>query len=97
MCASRVNLTLLPETTVPLCRSRACEAGVEHPDLESALWASTTSAVKALEHVAKNVDYRTLCEGLARLTRVVGALLREAASSDGGQSQTERQAERQVE
>lgn len=59
--------------------------------MECALWTTTASAVKALEHVAKNVDYRTLCEGLARLHRVVGALLREAARSDGRQSQTERQ------
>lgn len=73
--------------------SRACEAGVEHPELESALWASIAFAVKALEHVARNVDYRALCEGLARLDRIVGALLREAARSDV-QSQTERQVKR---
>lgn len=73
--------------------SRACEAGVEHPELESALWASVASAVRALEHVARNVDYGTLCEGLARLDRIVGALLREAARS-GGQSQAERQVKR---
>lgn len=66
---------------------------MEHPELESALWASIGSAVKALEHVARNVDYRSLCEGLARLDRVIRALLREAARS-GGQSQTERQVKR---
>lgn len=74
----------------PVIDSHACEAGVEHPELESALWASTAAAARALEHTAKAIDYQTLCEGLARLHRVVRSLLREAACSSA-QSQAGRQ------
>lgn len=62
----------------------ACEAGVEHPELESALWTAASATAKALEHAARQTDYRTVCEGLARLHRVVASLLDWAAQSGDG-------------
>lgn len=66
---------------------------MDHLELESALWASVAACVKALEHTARAVDYRTLCEGLARLNHIVRSLLHRAACSAG---QTRHQPERQV-
>eukprot|EP00903_Cladosiphon_okamuranus_P016144 g14899.t1 len=66
--------------------SHACEAGVDHVELESALWASVAASVKALEHAAQAVDYRALCEGLARLNRIVRSLLHRASCSASGQA-----------
>lgn len=37
------------------------------------------ASVSALRHAAEAADYQILCEGLARLQRVVGCLLRGAA------------------
>ncbi|CAN0259211.1 unnamed protein product, partial [Scytosiphon promiscuus] len=71
--------------------SHACETGVDHAELESALWVSVTAAVKALEYTAKAVDYHALCEGLARLHRVVRSLLDRAACSVGHSKQPEGQ------
>lgn len=80
----------LPSLLLSVHGSYSCEAGVEHPELESALWSSTAAAARALEHTAKAVDYPTLCEGLARLYRVVEPLLlAEAAANSSGYSQPE--------
>lgn len=57
---------------------------MEHPELESALWAAASAMAKALEHSARQTDYRTVCEGLARLHRVVASLLDWAARSGDG-------------
>ncbi|CAM9861147.1 unnamed protein product, partial [Ectocarpus sp. 8 AP-2014] len=76
--------------------SHACEAGVDHLDLQSALWASVAASVKALEHTARMAEYATLCEGLARLNRVVRSLLHRAAgcsSSDLSEQRCELQGE----
>lgn len=96
MFLAHVISTPPPLSTQPLCTpshidSHACEAGVDHVELESALWASVTACVKALEHTAKGVDYQTLCEGLARLSRIIRSLLHRAACSAGQSQQSERQ------
>lgn len=66
---------------------------MDHPELESALWASVAAGVKALEHTAKAADFQSLCEGLARLTRIIRSLLHRAACSAG---QTQQHLERRV-
>ncbi len=78
---------------LPVRESHACEAGVDHPELESALWASVAAGVKALEHTTKAADFQTLCEGLARLDRIVRSLLHGAACSAG---QAQQHLERRV-
>ena len=57
---------------------------MEHPEPESALWAAAGAASRALEHAARAADYETLCEGLARLHRVVASLLDWMRRSPGG-------------
>ena len=59
---------------------------MDHLELESALWASVAAGVKALEHTAQALDYRSLCEGLARLNRIVRSLLHRAACSSSSSS-----------
>ncbi|CAN0214113.1 unnamed protein product, partial [Ectocarpus fasciculatus] len=80
--------------------SHACEAGVDHLELQSALWASVAASVKVLEHTARVAEYATLCEGLARLNRVVRSLLHRAAgcsSSSSSSDQSEQRCEPQGE
>lgn len=69
---------------------------MDHVELESALWESVAAGVKALEHTAQAVDYRTLCEGLARLNRIVRSLLHRAAYSAGQARQHQHQSGGQV-
>lgn len=73
--------------------SHACEVGVDQPELESTLWATTTSVVDALKHAAAAADYQTLCEGLARLHRIVGCLLRAAANASPAQHDNSEEAD----
>lgn len=74
-----LRVLLVSHVRVP--GSHACETGAEYPELEAAMWSSTAIAVRALQHAAEAVDYLTLCEGLARLYRIVGSLLRASACS----------------
>lgn len=68
---------------------------MDHLELQSALWASVAASVKALEHTARVADYPTLCEGLARLNRVVRSLLHRAAGCSSF-DQSEQRCELQV-